>query len=152
MTTFYIIRHAHKERGDFYNLGLQHQEKPVSQRGQAEARKIWSYLREKQISAIYVSAFQRTGQTIDDVAVHLGVTPVIEERLHEIDNGCVEGMSDEEIQRSYPEVWRGFHERSADFRFPEGETGEEASGSPGSSKIDDSSIQMRMSSWSAMKD
>ena len=126
MTTFYIIRHAHKEQGDFYNLRLRHQDEPVSQQGQAEARKLWSYLCEKQISAIYVSAYQRTGQTIDYVAGQLGVTPVIDERLNEIDNGCIEGMSDEEIQRSFPEVWRGFHERSAVFRFPVGETGEEA--------------------------
>ena len=30
------------------------------------------------------------------------------------------------IQERYPEVWRGFRERSVAFRFPEGETGEAA--------------------------
>jgi broad specificity phosphatase PhoE len=35
-------------------------------------------------------------------------------------------MSDEAIQQQYPDIWKAFLERSADFRFPEGETGEEA--------------------------
>lgn len=126
MTTFYVIRHAHKDQGDFYNPRLRHQDEPISQKGQNEARKLWSCLRDKGISAIYVSGYQRTAQTIEFVAKQLGITPVVDERLNEIDNGCIEGLSDEEIQQKHPEVWRGFRKRSADFRFSEGETGEEA--------------------------
>jgi broad specificity phosphatase PhoE len=65
-------------------------------------------------------------QTIEYAAQQSGIVPVIDERLNEIDNGCFDGMRDEEIQRQYPDIWKAFHERSADFRFPEGETGEEA--------------------------
>lgn len=126
MSTFYIIRHAHKEKGDFYNPRLRHQDEPISLKGQEEAHKLWSYLCDKEISGIYISGYQRTRQTIHYVAEQSGITPVVDERLNEIDNGCIEGMSDENIQQDYPEVWRGFHERAADFRFPEGETGEEA--------------------------
>ena len=128
MSIFYILRHAHKELGAFYNPRLHHQDEPISQRGQEQALKLWSYLCDKNISAIYVSGYQRTLQTIEYVVRQLGITPVIDERLNEIDNGCIEGLSEEEIQQKYPEVWRGFRERSADFRFPEGETGEEARG------------------------
>lgn len=126
MPTFYILRHAQKEKGDFYNPRLRHQDEPISQQGQGEARKLWSYLCDKNISAIYVSGYQRTGQTIDDVARQSGITPIIDERLNEIDNGCFDGMSDEEIEQKYPVIWKAFHERSSDFRFPKGETGEEA--------------------------
>jgi broad specificity phosphatase PhoE len=126
MPTFYIIRHAQKEPGDFYNPRLRHQDEPISQKGQEEAHKLWSYLFDKQFSAIYVSGYQRTAQTIDHVAKQSGITPIMDERLNEIDNGCIEGLRDEEIHQKYPEVWRGFCERSADFRFPQGETGEEA--------------------------
>ncbi len=31
--TFYIIRHAHKEQGNFYNPRLRHQDEPISQAG-----------------------------------------------------------------------------------------------------------------------
>ena len=126
MPTFYIIRHAHKEKGDFYNPRLWHQDEPITQQGREEARKLWSYLCDKEITAIYMSAYLRTAQTIQYVAEQSGITPVVDERLNEIDNGCIEGMSDEAVQQEYPEVWRGFRERSADFRFPGGETGEEA--------------------------
>jgi broad specificity phosphatase PhoE len=126
MPTVYLIRHAHKEQGDFYNPRLRHQDEPISQKGQEQALKLWLYLRDKRISAIYVSGYQRTQQTIEYVAKESGTTQIVDERLNEIDNGCIEGLSDEELQQNYPEVWRGFHERSADFRFPEGETGAEA--------------------------
>jgi broad specificity phosphatase PhoE len=126
MPTFYIIRHAHKELGDYYNPRLRHQDEPISPRGEDESRKLWPYLQDKQISAIYISGYLRTSQTIEYAAGQLGISPVIDERLNEIDNGCIEGMSDKDIQQKYPEVWQGFHKRSADFRFPEGETGEEA--------------------------
>ena len=124
--TFYIIRHAHKELGNFYNPRLRHQDEPISQAGRADSLKLWSYLCDKQLSAIYISGYQRTRQTIEYVAEQSGLKPIVDERLNEIDNGLIEGMADEAIQERYPEVWRGFRERSADFRFPEGETGEEA--------------------------
>ncbi len=124
--TFYIIRHAHKEQGDYYNPRLRHQDEPISQAGRADSLKLWPYLCDKQLSAIYMSSYQRTRQTIEFVAEQSGLTPIVDERLNEIDNGLIEGMTDTAIQERYPEVWRGFRERSADFLFPGGETGEEA--------------------------
>lgn len=53
---------------------------------------------------------------------------MVDERLNELDNGLFEKMSAEEIQETFPDIWRAFRERKKDFRFPEGETGEEARG------------------------
>jgi broad specificity phosphatase PhoE len=125
MVTAYIIRHAHKEQGNYYNPRLRHQDEPISQQGQEQARRLWSYLCDKNISAIYISGYLRTRQTIEYAAKQSGIEPTVDERLNEFDNGCIEGMSVTDIKQMYPEVWRGFHERSADFRFPGGETGEE---------------------------
>ena len=124
--TVYIIRHANKEKGNFYNVRLRHQDEPISPRGQEEARKLWTYLCNKEISAIYVSGYRRTIQTIEYVSTQLRIPPIIDERLNEIDNGCLERLSDEQVQTQYPEIWQLRQERTADFRFPEGETGEEA--------------------------
>lgn len=125
--TIYMIRHAHKQRGNFYNPHLRHQDDPISPHGQEQARQLWTYLSDKGISAIYVSAYKRTLQTIEYAATQLGVRPLVDERLNEIDNGCFERMSEEDIQVRYPEIWKAYRERKADFRFPEGETGQEAS-------------------------
>jgi len=126
MPAFYIIRHAHKEKGDFYNPHLRHQDAPISQQGQEEARRLWSYLGDKNISAIYVSGYQRTRQTIEYVAEQLGIQPNLDKRLNEIDNGILDNMTEQEVQERYPDFWKVYHEGSADFRFPGGETGQEA--------------------------
>jgi broad specificity phosphatase PhoE len=125
--TIYLIRHAHKQKGNFYNPYLRHQDEPISPHGQEQARRLWTYLSDKRISAIYVSAYQRTLQTIEYAATQLGIRPLVDERLNEIDNGCFERMSEVEIQVRYPEIWKAYRERKGDFRFPEGETGQEAS-------------------------
>jgi broad specificity phosphatase PhoE len=121
-----IIRHAHKEKGNFFNPRLRHQDEPISEQGREQAHKLWSYLCERQISAIYVSGYQRTGQTIEYVARQLGITPVIDERLNEIDNGLLDNMREQEVREKYPDFWNVYRARTTDFRFPGGETGEEA--------------------------
>ncbi len=123
--TIYIIRHAEKERGDFYNPRLRHQDEPISLRGQEQARNLWSYFCDKEISAIYVSAYLRTSQTIEFVAEQSNITPILDERLNEIDNGYFDQLSEDEIKMKYPDAWIAFRARSTDFRFPNGETGEE---------------------------
>ena len=126
MTTFYFVRHADKENGDFYNPRLRHQDQPISQKGQLQAQKLVAYFSEISISMIYTSEYLRTGQTIQYAAQAHQLRPIVDARLNEIDNGPVEGLTDEELREKYPEIWDGFHRRSADFRFPEGETGVEA--------------------------
>ena len=86
MTTFHIVRHAEKEKGDFYNPRLRHRDQPISPKGRADSKKLWAYFSDKQVSAIYVSEYQRTTQTIEYVARHLNLSPVMDERLNEIDN------------------------------------------------------------------
>ena len=124
--TFYIIRHAEKEKGDFFNPTLRHQDQPISQKGGEQAEKLVAYFTDKEISSIYVSAYIRTGQTAAPLAKHLGLQAVIDERLNEIDNGLFDGATLEEIRQNFPAEWQDYRERKTDFRFPEGETGEEA--------------------------
>lgn len=124
--TFYIIRHADKESGDFYNPRLRHQDQPISEKGRCDAFKLCAFFGDKAIAAIYVSGYQRTRQTIEKVAEQLLVVPIIDERLNEIDNGALDGLTDQEIEQRFPETWQAFIERNRDFRFPDGETGVQA--------------------------
>ena len=126
MTTIYVVRHAAKERGDFFNPRLRHQDEPISAQGQAAAQQLCAYFAGQEITALYISAYQRTRQTGEPLARQFGLTPVVDERLNEIDNGYLDGMTDEQIRQTYPEVWQAFRSRSTDFRFPGGETGAEA--------------------------
>ena len=123
--TWYVLRHAAKEPGNFHNPQLRHQDEPLSAEGRQAAQNLVAYFAHKPIAAIYVSAYQRTWQTIAAVADQLQLTPVVDERLNEIDNGLVDEMTEQEFQRAYPEVWPAYVARTADFRFPGGETGME---------------------------
>ena len=125
---WYIVRHADKEPGDFYNPALRHQDNPISAKGIAEARKLSLYFSDKPVAKIYISQYVRTGQTAEPAAQMLKLSPIADRRLNEIDNGVLEGLSDEEIGRKFPDVWNAFRERNRDFRFPQGESGEAARG------------------------
>jgi probable phosphoglycerate mutase len=124
--TFYILRHAEKEWGGYYNPKLRHQDEPISQKGREQAEKLVAYFADKDIAKIYISRYQRTGQTIAPVARDLGLVPVLDERLNEVDNGLFEGATEEELRQKFPVELQALRERKAGFRFPEGETGEES--------------------------
>ena len=123
---WYIIRHAEKEQGDFYNPVLCHQDQPISEKGRAEAENLYSYFTDKPIAKIYISEYVRTEQTIKYVAQKFKLSPIVDSRLNEIDNGIVEGLNEQEIKQKFPDVWNAFRERNRDFQFPEGERGEDA--------------------------
>lgn len=122
----FILRHAEKETGDFYNPRLRHQDEPLSAKGRRDAQKLPTFFLQQPVSAIYVSGYQRTWQTIEPLAEQLQLVPTVDERLNEIDNGRLEGMTEAAIQETYPEIWQAFVAKTADFRFPGGETGLEA--------------------------
>jgi broad specificity phosphatase PhoE len=123
--TWYILRHAEKEAGDFYNPELRHHDEPLSQNGRAQAENLVAYFADKEVSKIYISEYIRTAQTIAPVAEHLQLEPVIDPRLNELDNGLFERATEEELREKFPEELQALRERRAGFRFPEGETGEE---------------------------
>jgi broad specificity phosphatase PhoE len=123
---WYILRHAEKAQGDFYNPVLRHQDQPISAKGRADAEKLTSHFVEKSIASIYISEYLRTRQSIEAVAQYLKLSPIVDSRLNEIDNGAIEGMSATEIHQKFPAVWHAFKSRDRDFQFPQGESGAEA--------------------------
>jgi broad specificity phosphatase PhoE len=109
--------------------------------GVSQSEKAARFFAQRKITAIYVSAYLRTRQTAEPLAERLGIQPVVDERLNEIDNGLIEGLDDEMIASQYPQVWSAYNKRDRDFRFPNGETGAEAQ-----SRIVDFLSQMRAES------
>jgi broad specificity phosphatase PhoE len=124
--TIFILRHADKQSGDFYNPQLRHQDQPISAFGEQQAEALVPFFSKKNISNIYVSDYLRTQQTIAPVAERLRLPLAVDGRLNEFDNGGWDGLSEPEISAKFPDVWRAYLERATDFRFPDGETGEEA--------------------------
>lgn len=117
---WYIIRHADKEAGDFYNPVLGHQDQPISATGHVQAENLSAYFIDRPVAKIFVSEYQCTAQTIAYVAQNMKLSPILDSRLNEIDNGAVEGLAEGELGRKYPDVWNAFRDRDRDFQFPGG--------------------------------
>ena len=124
--TIHFVRHADKAKGDFFNPHMRHQDQPISSLGRKQAARLAKYLRQKNITEVYVSEYIRTMQTIQPFARRARLRPIVDARLNEIDLGFLDTMTYEEFQAKYPEAWKARNERLADFRWPGGETGEEA--------------------------
>ena len=124
--TWYILRHGDKEEGEFRNPDLPLNDQPISQLGQEQAQYLQKFFADREIAHIYVSAYQRTGQTIAPVAEHFDLLPTVDERLNEINIGAFEGGTPDEWAEKFPAVWQAYCARSSDFYFPEGESGGEA--------------------------
>jgi Fructose-2,6-bisphosphatase len=121
----FIVRHANKEFGDYYNDKLKHQDSPLSDEGVEKAKKLLDYFKYENVDKIIASEYLRAFQTAKYIAENKGLEIVRDKRLNEIDNGIIEALSDEEIKVKYPDFWNDFFTYSKDVRFPEGETGEE---------------------------
>lgn len=121
----YIVRHGDKEKDNYYNSDLRHEDPPLSGEGRQKAKKLLDYFKDKHINRIIVSEYLRTEQTAQYVAESKGLAVIKDRRLNEIDNGVIESMTDEDIKKKYPRFWEDFFSYSKDVRFPEGETGEE---------------------------
>ena len=65
VTTIILIRHAEKANNTA--------DTPISQAGQARAENLVNVLKDTGLSAIFVSQFQRTAQTAQPLADHLGL-------------------------------------------------------------------------------
>lgn len=94
----YVLRHADKEKGEFYQPGLRFNNQPITDEGKREAEKLVPLFDPVRVEAIYVSEYVRAQQTISYVATHKKLTPIVDNRLNEIDVGVTEQMTDGQIQ------------------------------------------------------
>ena len=51
---------------------------------------------------------------------------MVDERLNEVDNGLFDSATEEEVRKNFPAEWQAMCEARPNFRFPQGETWEEA--------------------------
>jgi broad specificity phosphatase PhoE len=98
MTTWYIIRNAEREPGEFYHPELRIHYNPITVKGHFDSLKLYSYFSGKSIATIYASEYQRNLHTISPTAKMSGIEPALDGRLNEINNGLVGWMPDQEIQ------------------------------------------------------
>lgn len=117
MTRLLLIRHAEPEadaRGRCYgrlDVGL-------SPAGVARAKHLADSLSDVELERVFVSPRRRAVQT----AAALGGSPIVDDRLRELDFGELEGRTYDEIERERPTFFRRWMETPTRVRFPGGES------------------------------
>ncbi len=94
----------------------------LSPQGHRQAERLAGTLDRSGVVALYTSPSRRAVETAAPLAAACGLTPLLDERLAEIDFGELEGRGYDEIASSHPELYRRWMTAPARVRFPGGES------------------------------
>lgn len=105
MTKFYFVRHGESEKNLLdINGGTG---MPLTDQGKHQVQKILSHLKEeigtKEIVKIHTSDTKQTIETSNIIANYFQSEVIIEDRLHPVGLGIIDGYSKEKIENEYPE-------------------------------------------------
>ncbi len=82
-----------------------HADPPLSDNGRRQARLLAQRLASWQIDYIYASDLARAAETATILGTSLGIEPTIDPAWRERGFGLLEGLTSEEIEERYPEIW-----------------------------------------------
>lgn len=100
-TTIYLVRHG--ETPGNRTRRYQPYDTPLSDEGREQARLVAERLAEEgPFAALYASDLARTLETAHTIGARLGLEPIPEPRLRELDTGDWKGELYEEIEARYP--------------------------------------------------
>ncbi|MBP1724859.1 MAG: Phosphoglycerate mutase [Deltaproteobacteria bacterium] len=121
MTKLYLVRHGQTA----WNVGEIFRGRadiPLDETGRREAGLAGEALREATIHAVYSSPLSRSFETAQLIAKfhNLPVEPL--EAIIDISYGDWEGLSNERVRESYPELHKLWHEQPHKVCFPRGES------------------------------
>src|SRR5271168_4488936 len=122
-TTIFFVRHGAHDRLDHILCGRM-PGVTLSEMGLAQALLVAERLAREPVAAIYVSPLERARETAEPLAQRLGLSPIVEEDLNEIDFGEWTGAQFEDLRR-YPD-WEPWNRARGRYRVPGGETMGEA--------------------------
>jgi broad specificity phosphatase PhoE len=89
--------------------------------GRAQAAIVARMLAGETLAAVYSSHLARARQTAAAVSLVHGLEVAVEENLHELDHGHLEGLTFDEIKKSHRDFIRVWRERPAEAVVPGGE-------------------------------
>ncbi|NPB06391.1 MAG: histidine phosphatase family protein [Aquificae bacterium] len=121
MLRLFIIRHAESE----WNPVGRYQgllDPGLTERGVRQARLLAQALKDEGISVLFTSPLKRTYETARIVGEELGLEPIVDERLREIDHGEWSGLLVEEVKKKYPEQFEAWLKEPHRVVFPGGES------------------------------
>ncbi|NPA32076.1 MAG: histidine phosphatase family protein [Aquificae bacterium] len=121
MLKLFVIRHAESE----WNPVGRYQgllDPDLSERGVKQAELLAKALKGEGISALFSSPLTRTLKTAKIIGKELGLEPVVDERLREIDHGEWSGLLVDEVKERFPEDFEKWLKEPHEVKFPKGES------------------------------
>ncbi len=121
MVKLIIARHAESEwnvLGKYQGL----KDPDLTDRGIKQAELLAHELRKENPDIVITSPLKRTYKTAEIIANHVGLEPVKEDRIIEIDHGIWSGMLVEEVKQKFPEQFDLWINEPHKVRFEEGES------------------------------
>jgi len=118
----YLARHAETAsniKGINFN---DKDDKPLTENGIRQANKLTKKLADLEIDQIFVSESKRSYQTALPFSKLNCLALQKDKRLNEADFGVFSGLTLQEAESKYPEIWRERLKDKYNFRIPEGES------------------------------
>lgn len=125
MGLFYLVRHGESE-WNAQNRLCGRTDVLLSEAGRRQARSLAERLKPIPFEALYSSPLQRALETARLISESVGLHPVPDQRLVELDYGQWEGRTMAEIMENDPETFRAWDANPAQVAPPSGESGLEA--------------------------
>jgi alpha-ribazole phosphatase len=119
--TIALLRHA-ETAAQYSGRLIGSTDLPLAPEGRLKASLLSPHLARERPSRLYCSPLQRARETAESLGEALGMTPVIDMDLREIDFGLWEGMTFDAIQASDPDAVARWARLEPDFAFPGGES------------------------------
>lgn len=94
----------------------------LTERGLNQAKALAEELRKEKIDVIFSSPLKRTWRTAEVIGKLIGVEPLKEERIIEIDHGKWSGLLVEEVKERFPEEFETWIKRPHEAVFEGGES------------------------------
>ena len=82
-----------------------HREIPMSDKGKEQINASAQQLEHKKIDIIISSDLLRCKETAEIIGKKLGIEPIFDKRLREIDEGAWEGLLRSEVMEKFPDLW-----------------------------------------------
>ncbi len=95
---------------------------PLDDTGKAQVKALGAYLRGRPIGAIYSSDLSRAWDTACAVGQAVGVEPIVERRLREINVGIFEGLTHDDMIEKFPEESAAYLTGDPTYVIPNGES------------------------------
>lgn len=121
MTRLILVRHGQSE-ANLKRIGAGQLDVELTELGMTQAALTAKYiLSTEKVDKIFSSDLKRAYHTALPLADALGMTVETSKELREINTGVWSGLTVDEQQEKYPELYRQFHKDRSLVRFPNGE-------------------------------